>query len=462
LYTTLEHKVQERTREAEEARRVAETANQAKTEFLAHMSHELRTPLNAVLGYTQLLKRDKELMETHHDAVTTIHRSGEHLLLMINELLDLSRIEARTIELKPTPMSLPGFLKSLVEMIQVQAQQKGLAFSHDIPSILPAVVQADEQRLRQILLNLLNNALKFTEKGSVTLRVNARSVGVLEYWSTGEESAQTPTPTLQHSNTPILLSFEVSDTGIGIPADHIQDIFSPFHQVSTTRTGREGIGLGLAISQQLVRLMGSELQVKSAVGQGTLFWFDLELPVLDTPDGRHLEGGAHLEHYIVGFKGGTRTLLLVDDNTGNLAFVRDVLSPLGFEIMEAADGREALDKFIMATDQSVIASQAKQSRHDIPDLILMDLLMPGMDGFEATRQIRKLETGNWKLETREPDFDTDSYEFPVSSFQFRILSLACQPVSLPMCSRKAWRPGVMIFSPSRFASQSYWIAYAVI
>jgi len=181
LYTTLEQKVTERTAElveakeaAEKAQRAAEAANQAKSEFLSLMSHELRTPLNAILGYAQLLKRDKGILDSQQDAIETIHRSGDHLLTLINDLLDLSRIEARQIELKPTNVRLPGFLKHIVEMIRIQAHQKGIAFDRDISSDLPAVVQADEKRLRQILLNLLNNAIKFTEEGKVTLRVGYR------------------------------------------------------------------------------------------------------------------------------------------------------------------------------------------------------------------------------------------------------------------------------------------------
>jgi len=375
LYETLEHKVQERTftleQEIAERKRAEETAraaNQAKSTFLTNLSHELRTPLNAILGYTQILRRNRELMDRDHDAIETIHHSGEHLVLLIDELLDLSRIEARQIELRPTNVHLPGFLKNIVEMTRIQAKQKGVGFDYDIPSDLPSIVQTDEQRLRQILLNLLNNAIKFTDKGSVKLRIANCEL----------RNKPTPHPSQEGKSEIRNFKFEIQDTGIGIPPEHLQNIFLPLHQVGDGRLGREGTGLGLTISQQLVRMMGSELYVKSTVGQGTTFWFDLDLPVVTdiiAPVLSEIEGSAaQRPPRIIGYKGSKRKILLVDDNEGNLTFLRDVLSPLGFEIMKAIDGREALD--------------AAKEYH--PDLILIDLLMPIMDGFEATRHIRRI------------------------------------------------------------------------
>jgi signal transduction histidine kinase/DNA-binding NarL/FixJ family response regulator len=409
-------KVVYETIKARQEKELAEAANQAKSRFLSNMSHELRTPLNAILGYTQILKRDTTLTEKQRNAVDTIHRSGERLLSMIDEVLDLSKIEARKMELEPVAFHLPGFLKSIEDIIRVRAQQKGVTFICEIPSDLPTAVYGDEKRLWQILSNLLNNAVKFTEKGRVTLRVNARSTGVMEYWSTGKESAQTTTPTLQHSNTPILLSFEVSDTGIGIAPDRIREIFQPFQQVSDTQTHRrEGTGLGLAISQELARLMGSELHVQSVVGQGTTFWFDVELPHVaeDTIVEKETVG-----KHIIGFKGESRKILVADDKEENRAVLQDILSPLGFDIMEAVDGSNALEK-------------AKTWQ---PDVILMDLVMPVMDGFEATRRIRELDTGysildtddqHPALSTQHPALSTQhpatSNQHPASSIQHLVI-----------------------------------------
>ncbi len=369
-------------RASEAAQRASEAANNAKSEFLANMSHELRTPLNSILGYTQIFKREKRLTDQQHFGIEIIHHSGEHLLGMINDILDLAKIEARKMELEPSEFYLPIFLSTLVEMARVRAEQKDLTLSCDISPDLPKGIYADEQRLRQILLNLLNNAIKFTEKGEVVFKV--------EYLHPPTPLKGGIPPILERENlksplegktlkSPLeggrgVLHFQVEDTGIGIPPQKLDEIFHPFEQVRDTRFKMEGTGLGLAISQTLVRMMGGELHVKSTLGQGATFWFDVDLPAVTGVIG----SATQPSHYIIGYKGNRRRILIVDDKLENRVVLKGFLLPLGFDLAEAVDGRDALDK--------------AQTCH--PDLILTDLVMPVMDGFEAIRRIRQIPALN--------------------------------------------------------------------
>jgi two-component system sensor histidine kinase ChiS len=384
---------------AEEARGAAESANRAKSEFLANMSHELRTPLNAILGYAQIFLRDESFTEKQREAVRIVQRSGEHLLSMITDILDLSKIEARKIPLEPTALYLPGFLKSLADMVQVQASHKGISFTSEIAPDIPEVIYADERRLRQILLNLLSNAVKFTKKGYVTFRVGYRDTEIGR-WGDGEIGRREISPHLPISPSPHL-RFEVEDTGPGISSEDLEKIFQPFQQVGENRLHAEGTGLGLAISQSLVRMMGSELSVKSTLGQGSIFWFDMEFPEVMEERGVLAEAKVR-QRKIVGFKGNLWRILVADDSVANRAIIRDMLSPLGFEVIEAVDGLDALDK-------------AKACH---PDLILMDLLMSRIDGFEATRKIREEEQ---KLRRAEEQKTVSSIQYPVSSNKYPVI-----------------------------------------
>ena len=359
----------------QQAKQAAEVANRAKSEFLANMSHELRTPLNGILGYAQILKKDTNLTDEQRNSLSIIHQCGEHLLTLINDILDLSKIEASRMELFPTEFQLPIFLNSLADLFKMRAQQRDIAFTYEIRSPLPQGVIADHKRLRQILSNLLSNAVKFTDRGGVTFRV-----GDVEAVSGKEETANSstnlsasscsPSP-ITNSPFPITkIRFQIEDTGIGIEPSKLAELFLPFHQVSDRAHAIEGTGLGLAISQKLVQMMGSKIQVKSTLGQGSVFWFDLELPALAAWH----EPNSSSDRRIVGFKGHKRKVLTVDDHPVNRSFLRDLLQPLGFEIVEAVDGQDGLNK-------------AQQTQ---PDLILMDLVMPGLDGLEVTQRLRQL------------------------------------------------------------------------
>jgi len=355
--------LERQTQQLEKMKEFAEAANNAKSEFLTKMSHELRTPLNGILGYAQILARDEKLSAAQAKSVNIIHSSGEHLLTLINDILDLSKIEARKMELHPADFHLPNFLEAIIGMFQIRAQQKKqITFSYEQTTPLPVIVQADERRLRQILINLLGNALKFTDQGKVIFRV-----GVID--------SDFQTATSRAENLPCRLRFEVIDTGIGIQADKLEHIFLPFEQVSDPQHRVEGTGLGLTITKSLVEAMNGRLTVKSEAGQGSIFRLELELPSLWMETSARPPAG---EQTITGYLGPRRKLLVADDNLHNRSLLVNLLEPLGFETFEAENGLQAIE-------------QAQNVR---PDAILIDLLMPVMGGLEAVFKLRQMPEFN--------------------------------------------------------------------
>jgi len=344
--------LKETERQLRGARDIAIAARKAQSTFLANMSHELRTPLNAILGYAQLLQHDHTLTTHQAAGLSTIQNSGTHLLSLINDLLDLSRIEAEKLELRPDTVDLLAFVRAIADTMEIKAQEKGLLFQIELTSDLPAAVCADAQRLRQVLLNLLGNAVKYTDDGTVVLRVQV----------------------LLGNDTVVHLRFEVEDSGIGIAADQLETIFQPFEQVGDLNRRVGGTGLGLAISRQIIRTMGSDVRVQSRQAHeggahGSKFWFELALPIV-RPSGVALPS----PRLVTGYDGARKKVLVVDDIAENRALAVDLLGPLGFVMSEAENGQEGIDK-----------AQALQ-----PDLILMDIVMPTMDGLEAMRRLRQL------------------------------------------------------------------------
>jgi predicted ATPase/signal transduction histidine kinase/CheY-like chemotaxis protein/tRNA A-37 threonylcarbamoyl transferase component Bud32 len=376
---TLETKVEERTAELAKAKDAAEVANQAKSTFLANMSHELRSPLNAILGFSQLMMRSQTLPSEHVENAGIITRSGEHLLTLINQVLDLSKIEAGRTTLNEKNFDLYRLLDDLEDMFQLKAQEKGLQLICDRPwrcasrnraFDVPRYVRTDEVKLRQVLINLLNNALKFTSEGGVSVRVGMKNGQSLI--ANGKEKAIS-NEQLAISNEHLL--FEVSDTGAGIAPEELDSLFEAFVQTKTGKESQEGTGLGLPISRKFVQLMGGDITVSSEVGKGTTFKFDITVSVVDATE---IETKQSTRRVIALEPNQPRyRILIVDDKQDNRQLLIKLLNTLGFELKQASNGQEA------------VAIWDKWEPH----LIWMDMRMPVMDGYEATKQIKSTTIG---------------------------------------------------------------------
>lgn len=339
--------LKKREQELIEARNIADAANRAKSIFLSNMSHELRTPLNAVLGFAQLLQQDKSLTEYQKSAINTINHAGQHLLSLINDILEISRIEAGRATLIEEPFDLVDMLKAVTDIIKVRADNKLLVFHLDYDHTLPRYVRGDVNRLRQVLINLLTNAVKFTDKGTVTLQLLVK-----------EQQK---------------IGFVIQDTGAGIEPEDVNCLFHPFYQGSLGLSKSEGSGLGLTISREFVRLMGSDITVATQLGIGSTFSFDLVLPTVSA------DNMLLLNKTILGLMPEEMPVrvLVAEDDEDNRQLISCLLDNAGFDVQTVSNGQQVIERFMQWH----------------PQFIWMDMRMPIMDGYQATQYIRSLKEG---------------------------------------------------------------------